>query len=108
MRTIVSQHPDEASLRAVLFHDTPSSARPFELITFPCAGDTSPGESMRLVVCAESQRVSLNVSLVARRQLGPDQWEYLARVDEADRVWLEMMLTKLRTIRRFTAMPLAS
>lgn len=102
MRIIVTQHQDEDDLRAALFRDTPGASRPFEYVTFCCAGETTPGEAMRLVVCAGAQRISLNVSLVARRQPGAgDQWEYLARVEEGDRVWLEMLLTKLRMVRRF-------
>jgi hypothetical protein len=104
MRTVVSQHEDEAGLRASLFHDTPAGSSAYEYVTFRCAGETAPGERVKLVVCAGAQRISVGVTLAARRQVeAPNQWEYLARVEEGDRVWLEMMCAKLRTLRRFAA-----
>jgi hypothetical protein len=95
MQVVTSYFLSERAMRESLFRDTPSGSRACEYVTFEVHEATRPGERLRLVLVVSGERTSLEVTLVGRRERG-GVWEYLARVDEGDRIWLEMLLKKVK------------
>ena len=105
MRTIVCRFRDEAQLSQHLVW----SAQTFEpprALSFLGEFEAAAHESVRVVIVVEEHAEQCSVRVVLGPGLAHNTqalWRYIGRIIPEDRVWLEMMLQKMRTMDRFKA-----
>ena len=105
MRTIVCRFRDEAHLNQHLIHGS-NTFEPPVAMSFLGEFRAQANEKIRVVIVVED----LDQQCSVRLEVGPGLahntrpcWRYVGRIDGEDRIWLEMMLRKIRTLSRIMA-----
>lgn len=105
MRTIVCRFQDAEELHRHLLH--PKLGRGPNGLSFLGRFPIEPEERVKLLLVVEEQdeRCALEASvqpLPTRR--GAEMMGYVGKIEGADRIWLEMFLSKIETMRAFRSM----
>ncbi len=105
MRTIICRFHNEAHLREHLVWGA-STFDPPQFLSFLGGFEADPEEVLRVVLIEQESDTQCSVRVHVGSSLAHNTealWSYLGRIEDEDRVWLEMFLSKVRTLARFQA-----
>ena len=103
MRTVVCHFQDEVELREHLIYG-PNTSLPPRALTFLGDFRARPGEEIQVVVLCDSHAEQCVIHVVVGPGLPHNDlplWQYIGKIKDTDRVWLQMLIDKVQTMSRF-------